>query len=358
MHGSYGRSRAEAQGPSSTPKRKQARRPKPSPKFLEQFNTWLYQVHHDPELPPSALAILLEIAWPMGSIGQCSWPSLETMARNCGLSKPSAVRLVQQLVTRGHLIAEGGRPGRGHATRYRINIIGTEPRAAWEAQAVPNDERIRANNRIAPGSLKGFVADLLDRDPTPLKGFMADLNKKERKKELRERVPNTTESADKARSLDRPPESLGHVTPVQDAASLPVKPTALDATVIPEIKSAPIGALIGNLGEESKPTNTCIVGESFNIRGGDVFDDRYFEALLEAYPRRDMADLARFRLHNMLAEADNPAQLRVCLLDGAIRYEREMRERGSHAFTALVAFIGEGELWRPEFLPFNLAQAA
>jgi hypothetical protein len=348
----------------------QARRPKPSPKFLAQFYDWLYQVHHDPELPPSALGVLLEIAWPMSSIGQCSWPSLETMARNCGLSKPSAVRLVQQLVARGHLLAEGGRPGRGHATRYRINIIGSEPRAASEAQAVPIDERIRAGNCTAPGSLKGFVADLLDRDPTPLKGFVADLNKKERKKELRERVFNPTdiESAE-THSLDRVPESLGHVTPVQDAASLPVNTTEIDAALIPEIKSAPDGALI--LGEESKPTNTVSNGSSFYIRGVDEIDDggaakrtvasdpdaehfeKYFEALRETYPRRDAADQGRAALHDVLAESYNAGQLRVCLLEGI-----ELRAKGSHAFMSLRAFIADGEKWRPEFLPFNLAQAA
>jgi len=118
-------------------RRAQARRPKPSPKFLEQFNTWLYQVHYDQELTASALAVALEIAWPMSSLGQCSWPSLETIAQNGKLSKASVIRIVQQLVERGHLLTEGGRPGRGHPTHYRIAIIGTEPKPGWQAQAVP-----------------------------------------------------------------------------------------------------------------------------------------------------------------------------------------------------------------------------
>ena len=77
----------------------QARR-KASPKFNEQMIALLYQIHRDPELTASALAIALEIAWSMTSLGQCSWPSLETIAQNCKLSKTSVIRIVQQLVAR------------------------------------------------------------------------------------------------------------------------------------------------------------------------------------------------------------------------------------------------------------------
>lgn len=243
-------------------------------------------MHHDPEFTPSALAILLEIAWPMSSLGQYSWPSLDTIAEHCNLSKSRVGELVNKLVVRDHLIAEGGSAGRGHSTHYRINIIGASAPVT---------------------SFKNIVADVLDRDPTPLKGTLAGpfdtkprtlkgtlagQNKKGRKKELRDGVPNTTESAVKARSLDRAPESLGHVTPDQDAASLPVNTTALDAPMIPEIKSAPVGALINS--EESKPTNTVSMDAAFYKRGGDEIEDGG-AAKRSGEPRRETAEHLAWR---------------------------------------------------------------
>ena len=42
-------------------------------------------------------------------------------------------------------------------------------------------------------------------------------------------------------------------------------------------------------------------------------DDAFFAVLLETYPKRDVADQARAALHDVLAEADNAGQLKVCL---------------------------------------------
>jgi hypothetical protein len=497
MHGFNKPTRAKAQ----------ARRPKPSPKFLEQFNVWLYQVHHDPEFTSSALAIMLEIAWPMSSLGQYSWPSLDTIAERCNLSKSRVGELVNKLVARGHLLAEGGSPGRGHSTHYRINIIGAASAPVTSLKVIVADVLDRD-----PTPLKGTLAGPLDTEPRTLKGTLAGQNKKERKKELRDRVPKPTESAVRRALSDRVPVCPRAETTSPDAASLPVKTTVVDATVIPEIKSAPDGALI--LGEESKPTNTVSLDAAFYKRGVDVFDDGgaangreahgpvsdaavssgspivvppdggapkagpalapgflggpdkapprnggvivappfsdhrkvriihdmpgsyrafyagrgaklgaaardqdcsteilklpdhasrsdqvsvrrlenraagfsseirlhkpeesampklapdpaviaandvFFDALLEAYPRRDAADAARAALHEVLSEADNPGQFRVCLLEGIERYEADMRAKGKHGFMTLRAFIEDGEKWRPEYLPFNLAQAA
>jgi Helix-turn-helix domain len=229
---------------STTPvaRKAQARRPKPSPKFLEQFYTWLYQVHHDPEFAPSALAILLEIAWPMSSLGQYSWPSFETIAEKSGLSKTSVIRLVQQLVARSHLIAEGGSAGRGHSTHYRINIIGaasapvTSPKVivadVLDRDPTPLNGTLTGPLDTEPRSLKGTLTDLLGPGTGSIKGPPAYQNKKERKKELKERVFKTTDIENAGtHSLDRPPESLGHVTPVQDTPPNPAITTDLAATV-------------------------------------------------------------------------------------------------------------------------------
>lgn len=82
-------------------------------------------------------------------------------------------------------------------------------------------------------------------------------------------------------------------------------------------------------------------------------DDAFFAVLLETYPRRDVADQARAALHDVLAEADNAGQLKVCLLDGVNRYVADMRASDKHGFMSLRAFIADGERWRPEYLEFN-----
>jgi hypothetical protein len=106
------------------------------------------------------------------------------------------------------------------------------------------------------------------------------------------------------------------------------------------------------------PTKPSTARTSFPDPATIAADDAFFAALLEAYPRRDAADLARELLHEVLSEADNSGQLRVCLLDGVKRYEAEMRAADSRLFMSLFSFIKSAELWRPEYLEFNLAAAA
>jgi hypothetical protein len=85
-------------------------------------------------------------------------------------------------------------------------------------------------------------------------------------------------------------------------------------------------------------------------------DDAFFAMLIETYPRRDGRDRARAAYHDAVSESDNPAQVRCLILDRAIAYEAEMRAKGSTLFDSLAAFIEDGS-WRAENLPFNRAAA-
>jgi hypothetical protein len=56
--------------------------------------------------------------------------------------------------------------------------------------------------------------------------------------------------------------------------------------------------------------------------------------------------MAEAALQRVLDEDDDPAQLRCCLLDGARRYEAEMRARKCFQFMTLFTFIEDGTKWR------------
>jgi hypothetical protein len=105
--------------------------------------------------------------------------------------------------------------------------------------------------------------------------------------------------------------------------------------------------------EESTMTKPTTARSTFPDPAIIAADDAFFAVLLETYPRRDVADQARAALHDVLAEADNAGQLKVCLLDGVNRYVADMRASDKHGFMSLRAFIADGERWRPEYLEFN-----
>jgi hypothetical protein len=59
----------------------------------------------------------------------------------------------------------------------------------------------------------------------------------------------------------------------------------------------------------------------------------------------------------VLDRANDPAQLRCCLIDAVEKYAREARAGGATNFLPLWMFIRFSR-WRPEYLEFNLAAAA
>jgi hypothetical protein len=81
----------------------------------------------------------------------------------------------------------------------------------------------------------------------------------------------------------------------------------------------------------------------------DEHFERFFLALLAKYPRRDMAEYAREALRNVLADADDPGQLRCCLLDGVARYEADMRAKGSQQFITLRSALSAERGGAPNF---------
>jgi hypothetical protein len=78
----------------------------------------LDQVRRDRELPSSAFVVAYELNF-NAEYGGAAWQSIETLAKDTGLSEPSIVRITRQLAQHGYLKIEAGRPGRGsHSNRY------------------------------------------------------------------------------------------------------------------------------------------------------------------------------------------------------------------------------------------------
>ena len=84
----------------------------------------------------------------------------------------------------------------------------------------------------------------------------------------------------------------------------------------------------------------------------DDEDERFFQWLLEIYPRREAREAARWAFLDLMRKCDNRGQTLVLLLEGAQRYEREVRARGSSNFMRLGAFI-ESKVWSAENFPAN-----
>lgn len=81
---------------------------------------WLDQVKADKKLPRSAFVVAFQLMQGFNAeYGGAAWKSIETLAKETGLSEPSIVRITRQLTERGHLKIDPGKPGRGgHSNRY------------------------------------------------------------------------------------------------------------------------------------------------------------------------------------------------------------------------------------------------
>jgi hypothetical protein len=273
--------------------------------------------------------------------------------------------MVTLLIERGHLAVEYGSRGHGHSNTYR-------PLAS--AKTNPRKERTAA---------------------------ILDEGAKERLEQIKERTVAMIHS----NHLERPygPRSvyvetlsptINSVSTSDDVRESPALET--EAAGVFSLKQAPIGGLVSNKIEQSKPTNTVATGSSFlktrvadeisngrellngyvsrrsehhqphnpkeaipvtTILPDDEHFERFFQALLAKYPRRDAVERARNELRAVLDAANDASQLRSCLTDGAERYERDMRAEGSHQFQSLAAFIVDGTHWRPDIWPFNRVAA-
>jgi hypothetical protein len=213
---------------------------------------------------------------------------------------------------------------------------------------------------------------------------------------------NTRERAFRPALSERVPTlpRVAHVTDngkttADDATADSAKGTPRAAVVFLPQQAPPMGGLVSNKINESKPTNSFSngshlfktaaadeIGNGRELRNGqaarrseheprnplkeirmttilpdDEYFERFFQALLAKYPRRDAAECARAALRDVLDAAADPAQLRSCLMDGVERYEHKMRAAASHLFMSLAAFIADGKHWRPEYLEFNRVAA-
>lgn len=69
----------------------------------------------------TALLMLLAIADHANDEGIC-WPSVQTLANKCRLSKRQATRLIQKLESEGELVIDQG-GGRGHSNLYKVTPV-------------------------------------------------------------------------------------------------------------------------------------------------------------------------------------------------------------------------------------------
>jgi hypothetical protein len=96
--------------------------------------------------------LLLVIASHLHYKAEYAYPSLDTLARETTLSKPTVLKLIAVLVALGELEVLRGH-GRGHANRYRITIAHEAPQ---ELLAEDNDDqpkgKARADQHRPPGS--------------------------------------------------------------------------------------------------------------------------------------------------------------------------------------------------------------
>jgi hypothetical protein len=89
--------------------------------------------------------LLLTIASHIHSKAEYAYPSLDTLAREVTLSKPTVLKLILILVARGELEVLRGH-GRGHSNRYRITIAHEAPPGRSD-----EDDPDQAKGKAPPG---------------------------------------------------------------------------------------------------------------------------------------------------------------------------------------------------------------
>jgi Helix-turn-helix domain len=98
--------------------------------------TWIKQVNRDRSLPPSKTAVAVVLADRSNYEKPDTWPSIATIAEECGMAESSAVETIQKLIAAGHLNSTPGRRGRGHSTRYRL-IVKPRPAEVYVTEKTP-----------------------------------------------------------------------------------------------------------------------------------------------------------------------------------------------------------------------------
>jgi hypothetical protein len=101
-----------------------------------------------------AKLLLLTIASHLHYKAEYAYPSLDTLARETTLSKPTVLKLIAVLIALGELEVLRGH-GRGHSNRYRVTIA---HEAAPEPSEEDNNDQLkgkgRADQHRPPGSLE------------------------------------------------------------------------------------------------------------------------------------------------------------------------------------------------------------
>lgn len=121
---------------------------------------WLDQVKADrekPRLPRSAFVVAFELMNGFNAqYGGACWKSIETLAKETGLSEPSIVRVTRQLAQHGHLRVEPGKAGRGHSNRYFM-VSKTAADGAFNTKKGSAVGGLQPSEKGSVGESKGFA---------------------------------------------------------------------------------------------------------------------------------------------------------------------------------------------------------
>jgi hypothetical protein len=103
-----------------------------------------------------AKLLLLTIASHLHYQAEYTYPSLDTLARETTLSKPTVLKLITVLIALGELEVLRGH-GRGHSNRYRVTIAHEAPpeRSAEEQDDQPKGQG-RADQHPPPWSIEDY----------------------------------------------------------------------------------------------------------------------------------------------------------------------------------------------------------
>jgi hypothetical protein len=211
---------------------------------LKLRDEWIRSVAEIESLSPILRVVGMRLAhYYNGKTGQLN-PSYATLARKCGTTERTAQKAVAALKSLGWIAPTRTSGGRHDNTNDFTLLI--PPRRVSERTPVSAKPRkvtgvqlsgARVSRSVSDGCPGGHPNSVRENSVIEQRGFAA-------------------RSVLVDRAVTEPKE-----TTADDAAPRLVNDTAYDAALIPETKSAPIGALIGKLGDESKPTTTAPADE-------------------------------------------------------------------------------------------------
>jgi DNA-binding MarR family transcriptional regulator len=91
--------------------------------FTSHIFAWLRQVFADETLHPTAFKLAFAVSQYVNRKKRKAWPSLPTLAGAAGISKSTAIRLIDGLEANGHIEVERHRVrGRNRSNIYRLNV--------------------------------------------------------------------------------------------------------------------------------------------------------------------------------------------------------------------------------------------